>query len=89
MAAIIGHSQVKYIHNYLNSDNIFTLCYPGITIEGLTNKDEVFDLITDVSVSLVFTLRRCTRKWLRSYKIKMVQTCIAKMKFSLIFLNIK
>ena len=28
MALVVGHSQVKYLHNYV-SDNIMTLAYPG------------------------------------------------------------
>ena len=28
MALILGHSQVKYMHQYLVSDKIVTLCYP-------------------------------------------------------------
>ena len=32
MALILGHSQVKCMHEYLVSDKIVTLCYPGYQI---------------------------------------------------------
>ena len=52
MACIIGHSQVKYMHKYVESDKIVTLLRRGYRIEDFLEEDIVFDTIRNVSVSL-------------------------------------
>ena len=54
MSLIVGHSQVKYLHQYIESDSVFTLCYPGYTILDIVRECAVFDAVEDVSVSTTF-----------------------------------
>ena len=54
MALIVGHSQVKYLHEYLTDDRVFTLSFSGYKVLDIFNECSVFDAIRDVSVSHTF-----------------------------------
>ena len=51
MALILGHSQVKYMHEYLVSDKIVTLCYPGYQICDFLDMKVVREMVPSFSVS--------------------------------------
>ena len=40
MAFIIGHSQVKHLHEYIQDPRIVTLSYPGSRVDHLWSKLE-------------------------------------------------
>ena len=54
MALILGHSQVKYMHEYLVSDKIVTLCYPGYQIRDFLDIDLVAEMVPSFPVSTIF-----------------------------------
>lgn len=54
MALVFGHSQVKYLHEYVDSDKIVTLCFSGYTIPDLMDLDSVFEIVASMSVSMHF-----------------------------------
>ena len=51
MALILGHNQVKYMHEHLVSDKIVTLCYPGYQICDFPNMKMVREMVPSFSVS--------------------------------------
>ena len=51
MALILGHSQVRYIHEYLVSDKIVTLCYPDYQICDFLDMKVVREMVPSFSVS--------------------------------------
>ena len=51
MALIIGHSQVKYLHEYIQDPRIVTLSYPGSRVDQLWPKLE--DIVPAFEVSTV------------------------------------
>ena len=51
MALIIGHSQVKYLHEYIQDPRILTLSYPGSRVDHLWSKLE--DITPAFEVSIV------------------------------------
>ena len=53
MALIVGHSQVKYLHEYITDNRVFTMCFPGYTILDLNRESAVFDAVQDVTVSTI------------------------------------
>ena len=53
MALILGHSQVKYMHQYLVSDKIVTLCYPGYQIRDFLDIKLVAELVPSFPVSII------------------------------------
>ena len=52
MALILGHSQVKYMHEYLQSDKIVTLCYPGFQIHEFMDMKIVTEMVPSFPVSI-------------------------------------
>ena len=58
MALILGHSQVKYMymHEYLVSDKIVTLCYPGYQICDFLDMKVVCEMVPSFSVSTCFVV---------------------------------
>ena len=43
---------MKYMHDYLVSDRIVTLCYPGFKSRDFMDISAVFDIVPTVSVSI-------------------------------------
>lgn len=67
MALIIGHSQVKYLHQYIEDSSIITLAYPGSRIDQLWSSVE--DIVPAFEVSIQFyTLNIGSYVKLRSLK---------------------
>lgn len=58
MALILGHSQVKYMHEYLESDNIWTLCYPGFRVNEFVNLEIVADMVPSFPISTKYYIYR-------------------------------
>lgn len=54
MALVFGHSQVKYLHEYIDSEDIVTLCYPGYKVKDFLDLDIVFQVVPSVSVSVFY-----------------------------------
>ena len=53
MALIVGHSQVKYLNEYIQNPSIITLAYPGSRITQLWSKIE--DIVPSFEVSIYFS----------------------------------
>ena len=51
MALIVGHSQVKYLHQYISDNRVLTMCFPGYKILDLIRESVIFDAVQDVMVS--------------------------------------
>ena len=56
MALILGHSQVKYMHEYLVSDKIWTLCYPGFRINQFVDMEIVAEMVPPFPVSTTYII---------------------------------
>ncbi|KAH3772073.1 hypothetical protein DPMN_099455 [Dreissena polymorpha] len=50
MALIFGHSQVKYMHQYLKSEDIITLSYSGFTTVDLCEEESIFEIVPSCKV---------------------------------------
>ena len=49
MALIVGHSQAKYFHEYIEDSSIVTLSFPGFKIEQLW--PEIKDIVSSFQVN--------------------------------------
>ena len=62
MALIIGQSQVKYLHEYINHPSIVTLSYSGSRVDQLWSKFEdivpAFDVCMFLSI-FIFWFTAC------------------------------
>ena len=56
--AILGHSQVKHMHEYLVSDKIWTLCYPGLRINQFMDLEIVAEMVPSFPVSTTYIIYR-------------------------------
>ena len=62
MALILGHSQVKYMHEYSVSYSIVTMCYPGFRIIDFIDWKIVSELVPPFPVrSSIFNVCACVR----------------------------
>ena len=43
---------MKYMYDYLVSDRIVTLCYPGFRIRDIMDISAIFDIVPTVSVRI-------------------------------------
>ncbi|KAH3720633.1 hypothetical protein DPMN_063535 [Dreissena polymorpha] len=50
MSSIFGHSQVKYMHQYLKSEDIITLSYFGFTTVDLCEEESIFEIVPSCKV---------------------------------------
>ena len=59
MALILGYSQVKYMHEYLQSDKIVTLYYPGFQIHEFMDMKIVTEMVPSfpVSINIYYSLQ--------------------------------
>ena len=64
MALILGHIQVKYMHEYLKSGKIVTLCYPGFQIHEFTDMKIVTEMVPSfpVSINIYYSLQYHVRR---------------------------
>ena len=51
MALVIGHSQVKYLSDYLDKANFSVFSYPGYGTLNFLREDDLFDVAPFFSVS--------------------------------------
>ncbi|KAH3737229.1 hypothetical protein DPMN_043811 [Dreissena polymorpha] len=52
-ALIFGHSQVKYMHQYLKSEDIITLSYSGFTTVDLCEEESIFEIVPSCKVVVI------------------------------------
>ena len=58
MAFVIGHSQVKVMHHYIQDSSILTLSYPGSRVDQLWPKPE------DIAISIIILSPDCQQPFL-------------------------
>ena len=75
MALILGHSQVKYMHEYLVSDKIWTLCYPGFRINQFVDMEIVAEMVPSFPVSTTYIIYRFPLNELLFYFRHMLSKC--------------
>jgi len=51
MALIVGHSQTRYLENFVNKDQTVVKCYPGFKIRDLSQEKGFLDIVPDVPIS--------------------------------------
>jgi len=54
MALVIGHSQTKYLSEYLFKENFSVYSFPGAKTLDYLDKDYLFDVAQYFSVSTIF-----------------------------------
>ena len=72
MALILGHSQV---HEYLVSDKIWTLCYPGFRSYQFIDLEIVAEMVPSFPVSTTYIIYRFTLNVLLVYFRHMLSKC--------------
>ena len=58
MALVIGHSQVKVMHHYIQDSSIITLSYPGFRVDKLRSKQE------DIAIIIIILSPGCQQPFL-------------------------
>ena len=58
MALFIGHSQVKYLHHYIQGFSILTLSYPG------SRADQLWFKLEDIAIIIIILSTSCQQPFL-------------------------
>ena len=57
MAVVIGHSQIKYLSEYLPKDSYSVFAFPGYRIRQFLTEDVLYDVVPYFSVSTKIVLQ--------------------------------